>query len=310
MVAETPGPVLTGYLHPGYARSLVEFGRPLVLPRCGGWVLLRPVAGPADFDAQSCYPLFACQNWSQLHRDLDNLGNSLVSLAVVPDPFGAYDLPYLRRCFPQVVTPFKEHLITDLQQPREKIVSRHHRRYARQALKTVEVEVCPEPARHLDEWLALYQTLIDRHQISGIRAFSAGAFAMQLRLPGLVMLRAIHQGQTVGAHLWFVQGDVAVSHLAAFSETGYGQGAAYALYWAALNHFSGKVRFLNLGAGAGLDNTDTDGLTRFKRGWATGSKTAYFCGRIFNPARYQALVQARNVSQNGYFPAYRQGEFG
>lgn len=27
---------MTGYLHPGYAESLAEFGAPRELPRCGG----------------------------------------------------------------------------------------------------------------------------------------------------------------------------------------------------------------------------------------------------------------------------------
>ena len=84
------------------------------------------------------------------------------------------------------------------------------------------------------------------------------------------------------------------------------------MFWRAIEHFreSGDVDWLQLGAGAGLDPQSDDGLTRFKRGWATGSKTAYLCGRIFDREAYAALVQARGVSATDYFPAYRQGEFG
>jgi hypothetical protein len=45
-----------------------------------------------------CYPLFACQEWSQLNADLEGVAGELVSLALVTDPFGEYDLTDLRGC--------------------------------------------------------------------------------------------------------------------------------------------------------------------------------------------------------------------
>src|SRR5688500_13111911 len=89
---------LTGYLHPGYARSFQEFGMPRELPRCRGWILARSIPALPDLDAMGCYPIFACQDWSRLHLDVDDLQNHLVSLTVVTDPFGDYDEPYLQRC--------------------------------------------------------------------------------------------------------------------------------------------------------------------------------------------------------------------
>jgi len=38
-----------------------------------------------------CYPIFACMDWSQLHIDLGHIGDDLVSLALVTDPFVEYD---------------------------------------------------------------------------------------------------------------------------------------------------------------------------------------------------------------------------
>ena len=124
------------------------------------------------------------------------------------------------------------------------------------------------------------------------------------------MLRAIHEGETVGAHLWYHQGEVVHSHLAAVNARGYDLMASYAMYWTALESFSKMARWLNFGAGAGLDNSDQDGLTRFKRGWTTNTRTAYFCARIFDIQKYESLCTARDVSaKTNYFPAYRQGEF-
>jgi hypothetical protein len=300
---------MTGYMHPGYAESLAEFGTPRELPRCGGWVLERQIPGLPYRDAMGCYPLFACQDWSRLASDLDNIGDDLVSLALVTDPFGEYDETCLHRCFRDVVIPFKDHFIVDLRRPMNDIVSRHHRYYARKALKSLYVEECQEPTQFTDEWVALYANLIDRHNLKGIKAFSKRAFAKQLSTPGTVMLRAVHQDVVAGAQIWFVQGEVGYSHLTALSEAGYELGASYALYWFAIECVSDKVRWLDLGAGAGAKSDGTDGLSRFKRGWSTGTRTAYFCGRIFDPERYTEIVKAKSIAATDYFPAYRKGEF-
>jgi hypothetical protein len=254
-----------------------------------------------------CYPLFTCLDWRRLYLDLDAIrGDDLVSVTLVTEPFGEYDEAYLRRCFPALVRPFKEHYVVDLGRPR---VSKHHRYYARRALREVTVEVCVEPERLLDEWTGLYAHLCARQHLAGIKAFSRPAFARQLRIPGLVVLRGTAGGSTVGAHLWYVQGEVAHSHLAAFSAQGYELMAAYALYASAIEHFAGQVRWLALGAGAGARGNDRDGLSWFKRGWSTGTRPVYLCGRVFSPECYAEAAAARGISTTGYFPAYRQGEF-
>lgn len=300
-------------MHSGYAESQSEFGAPMELPRCGGWVLKRKIAASNSFDAMGCYPLFCCKDWAQLSLDLEDLNKNatanLVSLSLVADPFGVYDETYLRHCFKDVVIPFKEHFIVDLQRPLNGIVSAHHRYYARKALNNLIPEECSQPIQFADEWASLYANLIDRHSLDGIKAFSRNAFTVQLAIPGTVVLRVIHQGITVGAHIWYVQGDVAYSHLAALSETGYTLMASYALYLYALKYFADKVRWLDLGAGAGSSNDGGDGLSQFKRGWSNGTRTAYFCGRIFNHKIYEEHVKAKSISSTDYFPAYRKGEF-
>ncbi len=70
-----------------------------------------------------CYPLFCCKDWSRLHADLDEIGGDLVSLSIVPDPFGSYDLAYLKQCFGDVVIPFKEAFVVDLDLPINTIAS-------------------------------------------------------------------------------------------------------------------------------------------------------------------------------------------
>ena len=301
----------TGYMHPAYAASLAEFGAPRELPRSGGWVLERDIGGEAGRDAVGCYPLFSCPDWARLREDLEEIGDGLVSLALVADPFGDYDEAYLKECFPEVAVPFKQHFVVDLGRPPEESVSPHHRRNARRAAAEVDVEECARPADFLDEWHALYGVLAARHDIGGVAAFSKESFAKQLEVPGVAALRAVRDGETVGMLLWYVQGDVAYYHLGAYSERGYELRASFALFSQAIELFARRgLRWLNLGGAAGAGPGEASGLERFKRGWATETRTAYFCGRVFDRRRYDEIVRARGVPpETAYFPAYRLGEF-
>ena len=303
---------MNGYSHPAYAASLAEFGTPRHLPRCNGWLLERSIPDTRFRDAMGCYPLFACQDWSQLKSDLDELGNELVSVALVADPFGNHDPALLRRSFPDRVTPFKEHLVTDLSRLPESFVAREHRRKARRALEHVAVEHCADATHFVDEWNKLYANLIQRHGIRGLSAFSEASFKAQLAVPGIAMFRAVHEDETVGMTLWYADRDVAYYHLGAYSDMGYELEASFAILWYVLDYFSKQnVQWLDLGAGAGLSSDgEADGLTRFKRGWATGTRTAYFCGRVFDRVKYEEAMRARRIAGTDYFPAYRKGEFG
>jgi hypothetical protein len=300
---------VTGYLHPDYAKSLSEFGTPLRLPRSGGWLLERLIDG-VQADAMGTYPLFACSDWKSLKDDLNQLGKSLVSAVVVTDPMGAYDEPFLRDCFNDLVIPFKLHFGNDLNRPLDETMPKHHARNARMGLKQVTVERCEDAHSHLDDWVRLYSLLINRHQISGIRTFSRNSFAQQLRTPGMVCFRAIRDRQTVGMILWYVQNGIVYYHLGAYTDEGYQLRASFALFRKALEYFAESgLKYANLGAGAGLGSDADDGLSRFKQGWSTCVRTAYICGRIFDLQEYDRLVRARGVAATSYFPAYRNGEF-
>jgi hypothetical protein len=297
---------LSGYAHPAYARALSEFGDPIELPRSGGSLLRRRVEQTDSYDAMGPYPLFSCQNWSELAADLRALEHDLVSVALVPDPFGEYDEAVLRSYFNHVAE-FKSHFIVNLERA-EEIGSKHHRYYARRALRDVRVDVCARPQDILEDWVLLYDNLIKRHNLKGIKRFSPKSFLQQFEVPGLVVFRAsTFDGEPVGAHLWYVQGDVAYSHLGAVSESGYQFSCAYAIYGAAIEHFRGRVRCIDLGAGAGL-SSNNDGLTKFKAGWANETKPAYFCGRILDAERYRELARGADAETATYFPAYRNGE--
>lgn len=301
---------MQGYGHPAYAASLSEFGRPLNLALSKGWLLERTIPGRGSNDAMGCYPLFVCGDWSRLRADLDTIGESLVCVSLVTDPFGEYDLTCLRECFPDLARPFKEHFVVDLNRPPDTFVHSHHLRNARRAIRELQVEKCDSPIGFLADWIALYGMLVERHNITGVAAFSKASFAKQLAVPGIVAFRAVHNGATVGMALWYEQDGRVYYHLAAYSAAGYELRASFALFDYAIRYFAEqKFEWLSLGGGTGVRANEQSGLTRFKQGWSTGVRTAYLCGRIFDEEKYHEIVRTQNVPPTKYFPAYRAGEF-
>lgn len=299
----------TGYLHPAYAHSLAEFGTPVELPLSRGWLLRRDIPGTLHCDAMGCYPLFACLDWQHLPHDLEAIESALVSVTLVTDPFGNHDDELLKRCFPDLLRPFKDHHVVDMRQRLTRRISENHQRNVRKALTVLDVRQCTAPSADLDTWVALYNHLIQVRRIQGLRRFSHRSFASQLAVPGIVAFQARHADATVGMILWYVQHDIAYYHLAAYSPAGYDLRASFALIWRSLEYFAELgLRWVDLGAGAGLQSNE-DGLTRFKRGWATGTRPVYLCGRILNRPAYDDLVRARHAGPTSYFPAYRLGEF-
>lgn len=299
---------VTGYLHPQYAQSFSEFGRPRPLPRSGGWILDRQILDTGDRDAMGCYPIFACSRWSELAADIEDLGNSFVSLTLVADPFGHYDRTLLDRCFPDLVRPFKEHSVIDLQKHPEQTVSRGHRKEARRALRRLIVEVHPHPATFIDEWMTLHAHLVKRHGIHGMAAFSRAAFEQQLGTPGSTLLWARHGPDPVAATLYLSHGGVAHGHVLGCTDVGYAHGALYALIWRAIEHFTGTHRWINLMGVPGADDVGSRGIRDFKRGWTTVTRTAWLCGRVLDRARYARIVAATDTGASPYFPAYRDNE--
>ncbi len=312
----------TGYRHPDYAASLAEFGAAHTLPRSRGHILCRTIAGGSDRDAMGCYPLLACGDWSRLGEDLEELAAatdendgvpSLVSLTAVTDPLAPCDRELLVRCFPDLCVPFKRHFVIDTSEPMKHAVSAHHRRMARRALRRVRVQQCTTPVEFLDDWMALHAHLSERHDMAGIRAFSRQSFARQLALPGMTVLQALSDERTIGAQLWLEHDGVAYGHVMALGEDGYRLGAGYALYWSAIEHFRGRVQWCDIGAAPGglsnAQNGRNSGLSEFKSGWATDTRTAYLCGRVLDRARFDTLVERSGARNVDYFPPYRAGEF-
>lgn len=299
-----------GYLDSAYAMSMAGNGKLVPLPKSGGGIIVREIPGSDLKDAMAPHPFLVCRDWRSLKDDIAGLDPSLVSLVAVTDPLADVKESELRASFNHLVRPYKEHFIMDLSRPLDSFIHPHHLRWARRALKNVEVEHCEEPLDHLGEWLGLYGNLIRRHEIRGAARFTEESLRLQFQVKGLSIFRALREGKTIGMILFMVQGEHGYFHLGAYNEAGYRNKASYALVWSIFQHFAGtELKTLDIGAGAGAFGDADDGLTLFKRGWASGTRMTYLCGAIIDARAYSRLSISEQADAPGYFPAYRGGEF-
>ena len=102
-------------------------------------------------------------------------------------------------------------------------------------------------------------------------------------------------------HIYAVDDDYAMSHLAATSAWGYANGGAYLVEDAALRELSDRV--VNLGGSAGLTTGQGDGLAVFKAGFANRTQQSLLLGAVLDDRKYAALTEGLEPAD--FFPAYR-----
>jgi hypothetical protein len=301
------GAAKTGYAHPGYAASLREFGEPLLLRRSGGWLLKCAIPGSGLHDAIAPYPYLICDDWSALAADLEELGDALVCISAVPDPFGSFTPMDLASAFPDTLIQFKDHFVADLELPFDSIVSSGYRASIRRAARKLHVEHMRNPRDGLETWNAIFPEAIQRFGIRGIRAFSPLSFAQQLALPGADLYLVRREADVVAAAITMQHGEVVHAHVMAMSEEGRRAGAAYLLYSIVLERLAGRgvARWVDWGGVAGTSGA-ASGLSEFKKGWSTKTVPCWFGGRILDRQSYSRLVAS--IGGEGYFPAYRVAE--
>jgi hypothetical protein len=298
-----------GYAHDRYATSFAELGDPIRLHRVHCWLLARRISATRYSDAVGPYPFFTCENVAEAVTEMMDLAQALVSVSLVLDPFSGHSCQQLEGWF-ELVLPFKTHYLVDLEVSFDRYLCRHHRRYAKRSLSLVEVEILQNASACSAEWAELYTHLIIRHEITGIRAFTPKALADQIAVPGCHYFRAIHEGSTVGALVCYLDRGVAYAHLISTTPLGQKLMAQYALYWTAIEYFRERARWFALGGVAGSSDGRSEGLAFFKRGWATATCQAFFCGKILNRTRYDELCRSLHLAVPDHFPAYRGGVYG
>ncbi len=223
----------------------------------------------------------------------------LVSVVLVADDRLRPSLGALEPAF-DFVRRFKSHVVHD-RNLGPQAYDKHHRYEIRRAAGRVEAREIAL-ADCLPAWEALYQDLIVRHGLSGLHAFPHAHHETLAGLPGIRTFGAFLDGELASAHVFATGDGYAMSHLAASSPQGYGNGAAYAVNALAIEALT-DCDLINFGGGAGVDDDPKDGLVRFKKGFSNRITASWLCGAVLDGAAYEAL--SANRATDGFFPAYR-----
>ena len=283
-----------------YAKAFAPEYTSLHLPEANTHILLRPITGTKLQDGIGIYPLCPINAVANLESDFADLEKrKLVSLVLVTDPFFRPELEKMKKAFTKVAE-FKEHYLCDLR--KEHRYSTHHRYEVKRAHKLCETRSIAL-SDYLDEWYVLYHTLINKHGITGIQAFSKHYFAALCALKPTT-IAAFSQGKMVSAHIWFEYEGKVYSHLAASSDEGYKLRSSYAVYDHSIRHFKDAgASIMDFGGGAG--NEASAGLSFLKKGFSNHSAMCYLCGKILDEEKYKELNGSNETS---YFPAYRMSK--
>lgn len=282
-----------------YGEALGHIGQCIAVPEWDSFVLSRALRHGDGEDAIGSYPLATLARDADLRAGLKRLAEmGLVSLILVPDPFHAPDRAQCERAL-DVCRPFKTHYLVD---PAHSIEpTKHHRDRLRRGMRRCRVRQA-RLADHLSAWKALYSGLAQKHDIRGAAAFAPRYFEMLAANPLMTTFAAFVGEEIAAMTIWFAYDGVVYNHLTASNAAGYANGANFALYGAAIEHFRGEG-VIDLGGGSGFRDDPDDGLAAFKRGFSNARTQALICGAILDRERYRELARAK--TNTDFFPAYR-----
>lgn len=292
----------SGYSSVAYARTFSE--TVLDLPACRGNLLVRSVPGTSHRDACGCYPLFSCANWDSFPADIGALPTDLLTVSMVVSPFSPFSEVELRALFP-LVRPLSAHYLVDLNS--NSAPSRHHRRKLRSARPGVEIALVDDPASALDAWLSLYEVLVAKHDVRGLRRFSRTIFSAQLQVPGTVLIAARKDGRWLGIDWYYQDGASVFSHLSAYSAEGYQLSISYPMMAAAIDYFRGRASILDIGGAPAGDGAK--GIADFKSGWTNLTAPSWFCGRALKLQDYLTISDGVPPERESFFPCYRRSDY-
>ena len=184
---------------------------------------------------------------------------------------------------------------------------RHHRRLVRKAqASNIDVHVTVGPER-LDEFSVLYEQTMLRLGASNFYFFE-DAYWRQLPLElgeRIVLFEARRDGMLLGGVLCFATPPWFHYHLGATSDAARGLGVSHLLLYTAacFAQTSGYARF-HLGSGLGEGGGS---LLEFKQRFTSAPLLEQWLGKaVHDVDRYLELTGARNLTYDGFFPAYRR----
>jgi transposase-like protein len=194
----------------------------------------------------------------------------ITSVAVRTDPMWSPDARLLRAAF-DVCLPFAEcHL---LDRERDPHIRKRHRNRINQVLRIGEVHDIAL-ADHLDRWLELYQSNVERRQLQD--PYPPTYFERLASLEGLRTVAVVIDGEVESIATWVAHQDTMYFHESASSPKGMAASAAHAAF-AHVVETTMDFPYVLMGPRAGVRATREDGLDMFKRGFANTAAPSYLC---------------------------------
>jgi hypothetical protein len=291
------------YCSKKYAEGFKAIGMdPIYLPNNDIWVVKRPIPGTDLYDAANCYPVFPFSKNTDFSIDIDTFKqHNIISLVLVSDIFTQNACSNIIDQFNHI-QEYKPHYIVDLKANEINYTS-HHRQYVKKANLSCEVKLI-SLKEYLNEWIELYNVLIDKHLLTGVHKFSKSFFAEIATLEKLYMIGAFIEKKLVSAMLWIEYDGFIYSFLGASSSEGYDKMCAYAVYDYSIKYFKEKnFKAIDLGGGAGVQ-TSSAGLSFFKKGFSNKELNCYIYGMIIDHEAYINLSKDKNNNIK-FFPLYR-----
>lgn len=286
-----------------YATSLAFLGSPFMIRSLACWGLRRPIDGSDHCDASGVYPFSPLTQQADIGALRSELAeHGLVSFVLVTDAL-ASGTDWIHEAF-DVVRPYKTHHVIDFSAgtPRFSKQRRWNIRRAHEKCETRLINL----ADHMDAWCGLYRNLVERHGMRPEQVFQRSSFEAVAGMDDVIAIGAFANGRLASAHIWIRCQDNIYSHLGASSDEGYRIGASYAVYDHSIAHFA-DCSLMDLGGVADTGEA-SQGLDRFKRGFANGTRQKYLCGIVAKEDIYRQLSKGAVPSKAGeaYFPLYRR----
>lgn len=285
----------TGYASHEYA-SVYENEETSVF---GGseFFLKRKIPGTDYVDYSSVYP-FLANNLQWLADDYDINATSSV---VITNPLKKLHLTCEDA---KRVNTYKSHSVVELSKYNLKNLPENHRRNIKRS--GFSVSIVPNPANLFINVHSTYQTLVERHKIIGITNYSLDQIEKLLKIPGAILFEAynyqLEYPELLGYCLFYIQNQDAYYHLSALTYAGLEARANFKIMHEVIL-FSKQLGLDRLEIGAVPDG-GSEGLKRFKEGFATCQMNNFIIKTIYNQELYDKLSE--NKVDNGFFPLYRK----
>lgn len=198
--------------------------------------------------------------------------------------------------------------IENYEDPVQSEFSKSCRKTIRQVLKSGVTYKVIENPDNLEDFKRVYYLNMERKNADEYYFFDDEYFNLILKYfkNNIILVESIYEEKVIAAGLYFIYNNIIHVHLSGTDTEYLHLSPAYILkyataIWAKENNY----RLIHYGGG--LSNSEEDSLYVFKRKFAQNTDFDFYIGKkIWNKEIYKKLCEAKNVSDDGFFPAYRK----